>query len=120
MVEKKMRERGHGSKHVSGFMNFVREQGVVGLAIGLAIGTVASGTVKALVNGFINPIVQFIIGSKDGLDTAMWHVHFWGRSADFAWGAAVSSLITLIATALIVYLIVHAAKLDRIDKKKDA
>lgn len=107
-------------KHGNGFMNFIREQGIIGLAVGLAIGTVASGTVKALVNGFINPIVQFIVGSQAGLDAATWHVHLWGRRADFAWGAALSSLITLIATALIVYFIIHGAKLDRLDKKKDA
>jgi len=41
----------------SGFMNFIREQGVVGLAVGLAIGAAAGDTVKRLVEGFINPVV---------------------------------------------------------------
>jgi large-conductance mechanosensitive channel len=36
------------------------------------------------------------------------------------WGAVLSSLITLGATALIIYLVVKVAKLDRLDKKKDA
>jgi len=31
----------------------------------------------------------------------------------------VSSLITLIATAFVIYLIIHLLKLDRLDKKKD-
>lgn len=104
-------------RHVGSFMDFIREQGIIGLAVGLAIGTVASGTVRALVDGFINPIVQFVVGSQKGLEAATWHVHLWGRNADFKWGAAVSSLITLIATALIVYFIIHGAKLDRLDKK---
>ena len=104
---------------LGGFIEFIRTQGVVGLAVGLAIGTAAGDTVKKLVEGFINPIVQFIVGSQEGLQAATWHVSLWGRSADFAWGAFVSSAITLVATAFVIYLIIHFAKLDRLDKKKD-
>jgi len=103
---------------LAGFVEFIRTQGVVGLAVGLAIGTAAGDTVKKLVEGFINPIVQFIVGSQDALSTAEWTVKLFGREADFKWGAFVSSLITLIATAFVIYLIIHFAKLDRIDKKK--
>ena len=34
------------------------------------------------------------------------------------WGAIVSSLVTLIATAFVIYLVIHLAKLDRLDKQK--
>ncbi len=108
------------TKHTGGFVDFIRTQGVVGLAVGLAIGTAAGATVKSLVEGFISPIVQFIVGSQDSLTTATWHFELWGRTADFKWGAAVSSLITLLATALVIYWIIHVFKLDRLDKKKDA
>ncbi len=103
----------------AGFMNFIREQGVVGLAVGLAIGTAAGATVKTLVEGFVTPVVQFIIGSTAGLEAAAWRVELWGRTADFKWGAFVSSAITLVATAFVIYQIVHVAKLDRMDKKKE-
>lgn len=105
--------------HIAGFMAFLREQGIVGLAVGLAIGTAAGDTVKKLVEGFINPIVQFIVGTKSGLESAEWSIVLFGRTADFKWGAFVSSFITLLATAFVIYLVVHFAKLDRIDKKKD-
>ena len=108
----------HVKGQVGGFVDFIRTQGVVGLAVGLAIGTAAGDTVRKLVEGFINPIVQFIVGSGDKLGAATWHVELWGREADFAWGAAVSSLITLIATALVIYWLVHVFKLDKLDKKK--
>ena len=108
------------ARHTGGFIDFIRTQGVVGLAVGLAIGTAAGATVKSLVEGFISPIVQFIVGSQDSLTTATWHFELWGRSADFKWGAAVSSLITLLATALVIYWIIHVFKLDRLDKKRDA
>ncbi len=109
----------HMKGHVSGFVDFIRTQGVIGLAVGLAIGTAAGDTVKKLVEGFINPIVQFIVGSGDTLATATWRVELFGRSADFAWGAAVSSAITLVATALVIYWIINIFKLDKLDKKKD-
>ena len=102
-----------------GFINFIREQGVIGLAVGLAVGAAAGDTVKKLVEGFINPVVQFMVGSNT-LTDAVWHVELWGRTADFKWGAFISSAITLIATALVIYIIIHFFKLDKLDKKKDA
>ncbi len=109
----------HVKGSVGGFLDFVRSQGVIGLAVGLAIGTAAGDTVRKIVEGFINPIVQFLVGSGDTLAAATWHVELFGREADFAWGAAVSSLITLIATALVIYWLIHIFKLDRLDKKKN-
>jgi len=107
-------------KHVNGFLDFIRTQGVIGLAIGLAVGVAASDTVKKIVEGFINPIVQFIVGSQDKLASASWTFEAWGRSATFAWGAALSSLITLVATALVIYWLVNIFRLDKLDKKKDS
>ncbi len=105
-------------KQLQGFLDFVREQGVVGLAVGLAIGLAATDTVQKLVQGFINPIVSLIVGSQEGLQAATWTVTIGDRSADFAWGAFLSSAIVLASTALVIYLIVHYAKLDKLDKKK--
>ncbi len=103
---------------VGGFMNFIREQGVVGLAVGLAIGTAAGDTVKHLVHAFIDPLVQLMIGSQAGLQAAEFTVNIGDRQGTFMWGAFVSSLITLLAVALVVYGIVHMLKLDKLDKKK--
>lgn len=105
--------------HATGFLSFIRTQGVIGLAVGLAIGAAAGDTVKKLVEGFINPIVQFVVGSQEALANATWTFEAFGRQADFKWGAFVSSLITLLATALVIYFIIHGLKLDRLDKKKE-
>lgn len=107
--------RGRGA----GFVNFIREQGVVGLAVGLAIGTAAGDTVKQLVGAFIDPLVQLIVGSQEGLKAASFTVNIGERSAVFSWGAFVSSLITLMAVALVIYFVVKGLKLDKLDKKKD-
>lgn len=103
--------------HSAGFMTFIREQGVVGLAVGLAIGTAAGDTVKQLVSAFIDPIVALIIGSTEGLKAAEFTVKLGDRAGTFTWGAFVSSLITLLAVAFVVYAIIHFLKLDKLDKK---
>ena len=105
--------------HMAGFVNFIREQGVVGLAVGLAIGTAAGDTVKKLVTAFIDPLVQLIVGSQQGLQSASFTVEIAGRKGEFLYGAFVSSLLTLIAVAFVVYAIIHFLKLDKLDKKKD-
>lgn len=109
------------SKQLRGFMEFVREQGVVGLAIGLAIGAAAGATVKAIVDGLINPIVGFIIGGND-LAKLTWNTGLYrsGKELVIAWGLVANSVITLLAVAAVIYYIVHGLRLDRIDRKKDA
>lgn len=108
-------------EHGDGFMNFVREQGVVGLAVGLAIGSAAGASVKQIVDGLINPIVGFLIGGVD-LSKLSWVIvraNGNGKGGlELDWGAVLSSIITLLATALVIYWLIHVAKLDRIDKKK--
>lgn len=106
------------TEHASGFADFIRGQGVIGLAVGLAIGTAAGDTVRKLVEGFINPFVQLLVGSQAKLNSATWTIEMFGRTADIAWGAALSSAITLLATALVIYWLVHIFKLDKLDKKK--
>lgn len=104
-----------------GFLNFIREQGVVGLAVGLAVGTAAGASVKTIVDQLISPLVALLTQGVD-LNKLKWVIE--PKTAEHAevalgWGAVLSSLITLLATALVVYLVIHLAKLDRLDKKKD-
>lgn len=107
--------------HAGGFMSFVREQGVVGLAVGLAIGTAAGASVKTIVDELISPLVGLMTRGVDLNDLRWVLMAAEGKNAEVSigWGPILSSVITLLATALVVYLIVHFAKLDRADKKKD-
>ena len=65
----------------------------------------------------IATLVQLIVGSQQGLQSASFTVEVAGRKGEFLYGAFVSSLITLIAVAFVVYAIVHFLKLDKLDKK---
>lgn len=109
-----------GKSQFSGFISFVREQGVVGMAVGLAIGAAAGATVKQIVDGFINPIVGFILGGTD-LSGVVWNTGLKNGEVEltFGWGAILSSIITLLATAFVIYYVIRAAKLDKLDKKKE-
>lgn len=106
-------------KVTSGFMEFVRKQGVVGLAVGLAIGTQVTILIKDIVASLIDPLVGLVIGNSDGLKAAVWQVHIGDRSATFALGQLTYSLLVFLAVCAVVYFVVMGLKLDKLDAKKD-
>lgn len=103
---------------VSGFMEFVRKQGVVGLAVGLAIGTQASELVRNIVSSVITPIVDLLVG-KEGLSGLTWTVRVHDRVSTFDFGLLIDSLIKFLAVAIVIYFVIMGLKLDKLDKKKD-
>ena len=103
------------NKQIAGFMNFVREQGVIGLAVGLAIGAAAGDAVKAIVDNIINPLVGLILNGTD-LSSIQSTVTRNGDKLVFGWGNVINSLITLLAVAAVIYYVVRGLKLDKLDK----
>lgn len=108
------------NKQVANFLGFIREKGVVGLAVGLAIGTQVNAFVSTIVKGLIDPLIGLIVGNQAGLQAAKFTVTIAHRKADFLWGSVLSALIVLLAVAAVIYYVVMGLKLDRADKKKDA
>lgn len=112
-----------GASQVSGFVNFIREKGVVGLAVGLAIGTAATGVVTQIVGAVITPTVSLFL-SLFGLDGLKSLNLVAKRAADgaplvtYAIGDLIDALIKFLAVALVIYLVVMGLKLDKLDKKK--
>ena len=103
---------------LAGFVEFIREKGVVGLAVGLAIGTAASGLVTQIVNAVITPAVGLLVG-KQGLAGLNLTVNVADRSEVFAFGTLIDALIKFLAIAAVIYFVVMGLKLDRLDKKKE-
>lgn len=101
-----------------GFVNFVREQGVVGLAVGLVLGTQVKVLVDQIIASFINPLLGLVLPGDGSLPEKVFYVRFNGKGEDFYWGAFLSQMISFLAVAAIIYLIVHQLKLDKLDKKK--
>jgi large conductance mechanosensitive channel protein len=102
----------------AGFLNFLREHAVVGLAIGFVIGLQAQTLVKQLVDSFINPAFQLLIGGQM-LSQRSFVLHFHGRAATFGWGAFVYILFNFLFVLAAIYIIYKVFKLDKLDKKDD-
>ena len=111
--------------HIGGFLGFIREKGVVGLAVGLAIGTAATGVVTQIVNAVITPTVSLLLGYF-GLESLKSLNFVAKRAVDgtpiiiYAVGDLIDALIKFLAVAAVIYFVVIGLKLDRLDKKKDA
>lgn len=99
---------------MKGFLNFVREQGVVGLAVGFILGGAVSKFVTAFITDLINPILGVILGMAGGLKDAYFSI----GTVKFLYGDFISSLIDFVVVSLVVYFGVRVLKLDRLDKKK--
>lgn len=103
---------------LAGFVEFIREKGVVGLAVGLAIGTAATGLVTQIVSAVITPLVGLLLG-KDGISSLDFTVTIGSRSETFLIGDLLDALIKFMAVAAVIYFVVMGLKLDRLDKKAD-
>ncbi len=98
---------------MSGFIDFIRKQGVVGLAVGFILGGAISKLVSSLVNDLINPLIGFIFGSIGDLKS---QVVLLG-SIKISWGSFVSNLLDFIIISAIVYFIFKGLKIENLDKK---
>lgn len=104
---------------LTGFMGFMREQGVVGLAIGLVIGVQIKALVDQLVASFINPIVGLILPGQGDLTKKTFALTVGDKVAVFTYGSFLNVLISFICVAAVIYFIVKGLKLDKFDKKKE-
>jgi large conductance mechanosensitive channel len=99
---------------MKGFINFIREQGVVGLAIGFILGGAVSTLVKSFVEDIINPIINPLLGAAGNINTATLTL----GPVKLQLGNFTSNLINFIIIALVVYYGFKGMRLDKIDKKK--
>lgn len=104
----------HAKHQLKGFANFVREQGVVGLAVGFLLGSAVSKLVSSLVNDIINPMLALVLGSTEDLEGMVINI----STAQIKIGSFLSVLIDFLVIAGIVYLGLKLIGLDKLDKKK--
>lgn len=100
---------------MKGFIEFIREQGVVGLAVGFILGGAVSKVVASIVTDLINPILAALIGAVGNLSDAYLQL----GTAKILYGDFISALIDFSVIAFVVYFGVKVLKLDVIDKKKE-
>ncbi|MFZ2593917.1 MAG: MscL family protein [Minisyncoccia bacterium] len=95
---------------LEGFMTFIREQGVVGLATAVILGGAVGKVVSSLVADIVMPVVALTLGSADGVKSlSMYGVMY---------GNFVSTIIDFAIIAAVVYFGIKGLGLDKMDKKK--
>jgi large conductance mechanosensitive channel len=99
---------------MKGFIKFIREQAVVGLAVGFILGGAVSKVVSSLVSDIINPLLGVVLGAAGNIDEAYVEV----GSVKMMWGSFISASIDFLVIALVVYFGVTLLKLDKLDSKK--
>jgi len=98
------------------FITFIREQGVMGLAIGFILGGAVSKVVASFVEDIINPILGIILGATGALDAAVLRV----GSVEILWGSFVATIIDFVIIALVIYYGFKLLRLEKLDKKKSS
>ena len=99
---------------MQGFLKFIREQGVMGLAVGFILGGAVSKLVASLVNDIINPIMGIVLGAAGNLKESYISL----GPIKLMWGSFANSIIDFLVIALVVYYGFKLLKLDKLDLKK--
>lgn len=107
-------------KWFHGFLVFVREQGVVGLAVGLILGVSAKSVVDSLVNNIFNPLAGLLFGGGDLSDKYFCLKSVGGECVNkLGYGSVIGTVVSFLIVAAVVYFLVKGLKLDKIDIKKE-
>lgn len=98
---------------MTGFMIFIREQGVVGLAVGFILGGAVAALTTALVESFFDPILGLILGAQN---LSEYTIQI--GSVELLVGYFLTVLMDFLVIAAVVYFGVKGLGLDKLDKKK--
>lgn len=100
---------------VNGFVIFLREHAIVGLAVGFVIGTQVQTVVKQITDSFINPMFALFFSGNETLAARTFTLHFGNRHANFGWGAVAYTLLDFLFVLAVLYILIRVSKLDKLD-----
>jgi large conductance mechanosensitive channel len=99
---------------MQGLIEFIRKQGVVGLAIGFIVGVAVGQVVNSLATDLVNPVIGLIVGNRN-LDELVFHA----GKATFNYGHFIGVLINFIIILAVVYFLFKVLRLERLDMEKE-
>lgn len=102
-----------------GFTDFIREQGVVGIAIGLVFAAQVKVVVDQFLVSFVNPILGLILPGAGDLTQKKFTLTLESieETAVFGWGQFAYVLMSFLITAIIIYYVFKSLKLERLRKQ---
>lgn len=109
-----------GEDRVKGFVDFLRTQGVMGLAVGIVLGGAVSVLAKSLIDNVITPPLGLLLGSAQGVKGLSVNI---GKAADggeavLHYGTFINDFINFMLIALVVYTLFNIFGLKNMEKKK--
>ena len=97
------------------FITFIREKGVLGLAVGFIMGGAVTKLVTCIVENLLNPLIGVVTGAAGNLTTMSYTIPM--TQIVFKYGAFISSLIDFMAVLAVVYFVFVKSPLNKIDEK---
>ena len=106
---------------LQGFREFITRGNVLDLAVAVVIGAAFSGVISGLVNGFIMPLIGWLVGAPDFTAIAFSIPNWRGGSTEFQIGLFIQGLImfVLIAAAIYFFVIIPVRKLSELRKRAE-
>ena len=97
------------------FITFIREKGVLGLAVGIIMGGAITQLVTSTVDNLLNPLIGAVTGAAGNLSAIAYTLPM--TEITFKYGAFISSLIDFTVVIAVVYFVFIKSPLNKIDKK---
>ena len=102
-------------RQAAGFIDFLQDYAVVGLALGFIVGQQANGVVKQFVASFVNPMFEVWFGQDLSTRTSV--LHHGHKAIQVPWGAFVYVLLEFFFVVFLMYVLIKAFKLGRFTKQ---
>lgn len=99
------------------FIAFIREKGVLGLAVGIIMGGAVTKLVTSIVDNLLNPLIGAVTGAAGNLSALAYTIPM--TQITFKYGAFISSLIDFVAVLAVVYFVFVKSPINKIDKKSE-
>jgi large conductance mechanosensitive channel len=101
---------------MKGFIDFIRERGVVGFAVAFILGGAVTKVVSSLVTDIVNPVLGLVLSRTKSLES----MYFKIAGAKIMWGHFITVAIDFLVLSAVVYFIVKIFGLEKIDRKKSS
>lgn len=96
------------------FVNFIKKQGVVGVAVAFVVGAAAVAMIERIVEALVTPLIAVVAGEAD--ITNAFAVTVGDTTLKF--GMAIDAIIQFLIIAFVVYTMVRAIGADKWDSEK--